>query len=30
MGSDFMDREPRARVLAAGYRQGLQVATQQE
>ncbi|MHB8658173.1 MAG: patatin-like phospholipase family protein [Solirubrobacteraceae bacterium] len=26
MGSDFMDREPRARVLAAGYRQGLALA----
>jgi len=23
MGSNFMDREPRTRVLAAGYRQGL-------
>jgi hypothetical protein len=23
MGSNFMDRAPRARVLAAGYRQGL-------
>jgi hypothetical protein len=23
MGSNFMDRSPRARVLAAGYRQGL-------
>jgi NTE family protein len=27
MGTNFMDREPRARVLAAGYRQGLAVAT---
>jgi NTE family protein len=27
MGSDFMDQEPRTRVLAAGYRQGLLVAT---
>jgi NTE family protein len=26
MGSDLMDREPRVRVLAAGYRQGLLVA----
>jgi NTE family protein len=26
MGGDFMDPEPRARVLAAGYRQGLEVA----
>ncbi len=26
MGGDFMDPEPRARVLAAGYRQGLKVA----
>jgi NTE family protein len=26
MGSDFMDQEPRSRVLAAGYRQGLLVA----
>jgi NTE family protein len=26
MGTNFMDREPRARVLAAGYRQGLQLA----
>ena len=26
MGSNFMDQEPRARVLAAGYRQGLLVA----
>lgn len=28
MGSNFMDREPRTRVLAAAYRQGLQVAGQ--
>lgn len=27
MGSDFMDQEPRTRVLAAGYRQGLLVAS---
>ena len=27
MGSDYMDREPRARVLAAAYRQGLLVAS---
>jgi NTE family protein len=27
MGVDFMDREPRGRVLAAGYRQGLQFVT---
>ncbi len=27
MGGDFMDPEPRTRVLAAGYRQGLSVAT---
>jgi NTE family protein len=26
MGNNFMDREPRSRVLAAGYRQGLQLA----
>ncbi len=26
MGSDFMDAEPRTRVLSAGYRQGLQIA----
>lgn len=26
MGTNFMDREPRRRVLAAGYRQGLQLA----
>ena len=26
MGSNFMDPEPRARVLDAGYRQGLLVA----
>ena len=26
MGANFMDSEPRGRVLAAGYRQGLQVA----
>lgn len=26
MGTNFMDREPRSRVLAAGYRQGLQLA----
>ena len=26
MGSNFMDSEPRTRVLAAGYRQGLRVA----
>jgi hypothetical protein len=23
MGTNFMDREPRGRVIAAGYRQGL-------
>jgi NTE family protein len=28
MGTDFMDREPRERVLAAGYRQGLQLGGQ--
>jgi NTE family protein len=28
MGTNFMDREPRARVLAAGYRQGLRLAAQ--
>jgi hypothetical protein len=28
MGSNFMDQEPRIRVLAAGYRQGLRVAAQ--
>jgi NTE family protein len=27
MGTNFMDREPRGRVLAAGYRQGLALAT---
>ena len=27
MGADFMDPEPRPRVLAAGYRQGLELAT---
>ncbi len=27
MGANFMDREPRTRVLAAGYRQGAQLAT---
>src|SRR5205807_8142687 len=27
MGADFMNREPRTRVLAAGYRQGLTLAT---
>jgi len=27
MGTNFMDREPRGRVLAAGYRQGLQLGT---
>ena len=27
MGTNFMDREPRGRVLAAGYRQGLQFVT---
>ncbi len=27
MGTNFMDREPRSRVLAAGYRQGLALAT---
>jgi hypothetical protein len=27
MGSNFMDQEPRTRVLSAGYRQGLLVAT---
>jgi hypothetical protein len=26
MGEDFMDREPRERVLAAGFRQGLALA----
>jgi NTE family protein len=26
MGTNFMEREPRARVLAAGYRQGLRLA----
>jgi NTE family protein len=26
MGTNFMDREPRSRVLSAGYRQGLTVA----
>jgi hypothetical protein len=26
MGSNFMEQEPRTRVLAAGYRQGLLVA----
>jgi hypothetical protein len=26
MGNNFMDREPRTQVLAAGYRQGLRVA----
>ena len=25
MGTNFMDREPRGRVLAAGYRQGLKL-----
>ena len=29
MGSNFMDTEPRSRVLAAGYRQGLRVASAQ-
>jgi NTE family protein len=29
MGSNFMDQEPRTRVLAAGYRQGLLVAADQ-
>ena len=28
MGTNFMDREPRGRVLAAGYRQGLSLATE--
>jgi NTE family protein len=28
MGADFMNREPRSRVLAAGYRQGLALADQ--
>jgi NTE family protein len=28
MGSNFMDREPRTRVLAAGYRQGLHIGRQ--
>ncbi|PZS12202.1 MAG: hypothetical protein DLM64_05365 [Solirubrobacterales bacterium] len=28
MGSDFMSREPRVRVLAAGYRQGVALATE--
>jgi len=27
MGADFMNHEPRKRVLAAGYRQGLMIAT---
>jgi NTE family protein len=27
MGANFMDREPRGRVLSAGYRQGLQFVT---
>jgi hypothetical protein len=27
LGGDFMDPEPRQRVLAAGYRQGLRLAT---
>ena len=27
MGGDFMDAEPRKRVLAAGYRQGLRLAS---
>jgi NTE family protein len=27
MGTNFMDREPRGRVLAAGYRQGMSLAT---
>ena len=27
MGTNFMDREPRGRVLAAGYRQGLAFVT---
>jgi hypothetical protein len=26
MGANFMDAEPRGRVLAAGYRQGLAIA----
>jgi hypothetical protein len=26
MGGDFMDPEPRTRVLAAGYRQGVRLA----
>jgi NTE family protein len=30
MGSDLMDREPRRRVLAAGYRQGLELAAATE
>jgi NTE family protein len=28
MGTNFMDREPRTRVLAAGYRQGLALAAE--
>ncbi len=28
MGTNFMDREPRGRVLAAGYRQGVSLATE--
>jgi hypothetical protein len=27
MGANFMDQEPRARVISAGYRQGLMVAS---
>jgi NTE family protein len=30
MGEDFMDREPRERVLAAGFRQGLSLAARSE
>ncbi|MGA2925344.1 MAG: patatin-like phospholipase family protein [Solirubrobacteraceae bacterium] len=30
MGTNFMDREPRGRVLAAGYRQGLELGTRRD
>lgn len=30
MGTNFMDREPRSRVLAAGYRQGLALAAERD
>jgi hypothetical protein len=30
MGTNFMDREPRGRVLAAAYRQGLQLGTSRQ